>query len=127
MDKYRELIDELREYCKGRYPYDGTSLIKRAADTIEELLTLSKTEKVGWIPCSDHLPTEEGEYFVQLENNHMRTAYFAFNLNMVDNFDFFMKETAGFYGYNSGYGYYSMDDVVAWRPLPEPWKGEGNE
>ena len=80
-------------------------------------LDLSEREAVqGWIPCSERLP-ECGfglHYLVTLKDGHdfMDDVYEAF----------FDK-----YGWHVGDNELAYDDVIAWMPLPEPYKGGDSE
>ena len=52
-----------------------------------------------WIPCSERLPEKDGEYLTTTEDG----------LCDVESY---------------GDGEWFYDDVVAWAPLPKPWKGD---
>jgi hypothetical protein len=77
-----------------------------------------------WIPCSERLPDEDywtGANF-QYSADVLMTVY-----NAED------EETIIDYGHTVGGSWYSDTtdcfvpsewEVVAWMPLPEPWKGE---
>ena len=59
-----------------------------------------------WIPVSERLPEIHNymqEYIVTIKGNFIRTAFFT--------------ET-------NGKSWWSIDDVIAWMPLPEPYKAE---
>ena len=94
-------------------------VISHAADTIEELsakLAAQNMERStayyngGWISCKKLLPDKpifgEDSYLVQ--NSVIRTPYTAYwnGEKWTDDYD---AEILG---------------IVAWRPLPEPYKGE---
>ena len=82
-----------------------------------------------WIPCSERLP-EDGQRCIvttkgRLSYSYCEIASYSNNLYKVDEFDFYdKKNTSGFYNYDSEYGYYENTDVIAWMPLPEPWRGD---
>ena len=93
-----------------------------------------KPEPKRWIPCSERLPEEDGEYLVTVKptfknmRNYIKHCDFARNLYLVDEYDFVDKKgIAGFYKYDSEYGYYEMTEVIAWCELPEPYKMCGGE
>jgi len=77
-----------------------------------------------WIPVSERLP-EEGTYLVATERivgaPRIDMKSFAKDLNKVDEFDF-PKHKCGWYDYDSEYGYWEDTKVIAWMPLPEPYK-----
>ena len=91
-------------------------------------------QKQGWIPVSERLPEEDGEYLVTVKptfknmRNYIKHCDFALNLYLVDEYDFVNKKgVAGFYKYDSEYGYYEVTEVIAWCELPEPYKMCGGE
>ena len=69
-----------------------------------------------WIPCSEKLPSQDGEYLV--------TVYCTKDITWVDKFEYFITDDGWVDPSNAidwnGY-------VTAWMPLPQPWKGENNE
>lgn len=82
----------------------------------------------GWIPCSERLPEIRDRYLCQIERtsySYMDLLYFSKNLEEVDEYDFMGKKCAGFYSYDSEYGHCEYDGVIAWQPLPEPYKPKG--
>ena len=82
-----------------------------------------------WIPCSERLPEKNGDYLCCSSGMAIITCGFANELYKVDEWDFCdykgKSKKRGFYDYDSEYGYYEVDNVVAWMPLPEPYKEEG--
>lgn len=79
---------------------------------LEPLMRLERKEVSEWIPCSERLPhAEYGEsdnVLVTCESKYIRLLYF----------------NGGNWCYPTGEYYeHRIDKVVAWMPLPEPWKG----
>ena len=68
-----------------------------------------------WIPCSERLPEDKQVVFVQDTNETMWIwKYFDENL-----------EYSGPYQWEDENGDWQLiDEVVAWMPLPEPYKEE---
>ena len=64
---------------------------------------MEEIAKTRWIPVSERLPKEKGWYNVTYNKKGEMKSGVAM---------FFEKFES---------------DVVAWRPLPEPWKGEEND
>ena len=62
-----------------------------------------------WIPCSERLPNDDGNYIVTLSY----TEGFKFSFVDIDNFSVYEHQW-------DVYG----SDVIAWMPLPQSWKGE---
>ena len=77
-----------------------------------------------WIPVSKP-PEINGRYLVSmryLTHDTVETASYSTDLHKVDKWDF-PKHEAGWYNYDSEYGYYKIENViVAYMPLPEPYK-----
>ena len=64
----------------------------------------------GWIPCSERLPEESGEYLV--------TSKIYFIPDHVDEIDNYVGVKISHY--STRYGWLD-DEVMAWQPLPEPY------
>ena len=72
--------------------------------------------KQAWIPCSERLPHaeygESDDVLVTCESKLIRLLYFD----------------GGNWCYPTGERYeHRIDKVIAWMPLPKPWKGAGDE
>jgi len=91
-----EAIEKLKSY-------DPMSMMPALQMAIKAL------EEPQWIPCSDHTPYTPMRVQVQLENGWIITAYRQEGewLSVPDCGDALRDEC-----------------VVAWRPLPEAWRGE---
>lgn len=80
-----------------------------------------------WIPVEEGLPKKNGDYLVTVPSicggGSVYKYSFATDLHKVDKYDF-PKHKSGFYRIDSEWGYYEVDDVIAWMPLPEPYKAE---
>lgn len=62
-----------------------------------------------WIPCSERLPEEDTYVLATTEWGEITMAE-----KLSDNAWFIYEGNANA----------KSDDIVAWMPLPEPWKGE---
>ena len=86
-------------------------------------------QEPSWIPVSEKLP-EDGIYLVTVERTtgkpRVEVMSFAKDLNKVDDYDF-PEHKCGWYEYDSEYGYWEDTDVIAWMPLPQPYKGESED
>ena len=76
-----------------------------------EILELTADRPQGWIPCSERLPSEDEQdpelgVIVTLGNGYSGLQY-----------DW----------YHDGHWYDWDGFVVAWMPLPKPWKGADDE
>lgn len=74
----------------------------------------------GWIPCSERLPNENGDYLVTLENGVVKILGYSTTQRTT--------YPKGFYHIKDGFSWRQMQNpVVAWMPLPEPWKGADDD
>ena len=74
---------------------------------------LSRVPSVGWIPCKERLPKKDGLYLVteivkrsRVAEEGPRTVFASFN------------------GKYAGAEWGTFFEVIAWMPLPAPYKGE---
>jgi hypothetical protein len=81
---------------------------------IEAIPTADRPQE--WIPCSERLPSEQGQYLVTfpLCNGEPWVYILSFNKGK-------------FYETDDEWGDVEYDDVTAWMPLPKPWKGADDE
>lgn len=127
------LIETINRHC---YPvqHDMTSIepgMTRIGilQAIQEQLTV---EPERWIPVTEKLPEEDGEYLVaNLTIKGKPCVYgidmFANDLYQVDKYDFSDKKgKRGWVYFHYEYGYLEDKTIVAWMPLPEPYK-EGHD
>lgn len=103
----------------NRWGKDGEEVEKMAIKALEP----------KWIPVLERLPEKRGDYLVTQKATftdyvYISVAGYALNLYDVDEYDFADKKRSGWYNYDPEYGYYEIDDVIAWMPLPEPYKAE---
>lgn len=81
--------------------------MKYVLDIIDEQPTI---DPVKWIPVSERLPEKNGEYLVT-EIDPITCERLT---DIAYHGDFICTNN----------GFHKANDVVAWMPLPEPWKGE---
>ena len=72
----------------------------------------NKVKQPQWIPCSDKLPSEEGEYIVSCINDN--------GYEFVSDDYFYPSESNVEGGFFDAFG----ADVVAWQPLPQTYEEE---
>lgn len=72
----------------------------------------------GWIPCSERLPLVGGEFLVTLvDNDGTWVSTAKWNMTFGGRWqDIFPDD-----------GYRDISNVIAWKTLPKPYKGGGDE
>jgi len=120
-----ELVNELRVWedrmndVKNNICPTG-EVFKKAADAIEELykklhsLQMERSSMYyngGLIPCSERLPEENTRVLTMIKVNkcqaNVRSGYYSYKMFHNDNGDCWK---------------YDDKEVIAWMPLPEPYK-----
>lgn len=116
----KKLLEKLRIYISdyAKPPYgrevEGTvELLKEAADAIEALSDKPEVDYDGeWIPCSERLPKKDGFYLATIDGE----------IAGVD------KSFTGLAEFENGKWIDDEGDykpIIAWQPLPEPYKETG--
>lgn len=77
-----------------------------------------------WISVKDRLPETNMRCLCASEYYNKKyfynTCHFSTNLYEVDDMDFCNENgIAGFYNYDSEWGYYKISNVKYWMPIPE--------
>lgn len=99
--------------------YDDTYDIVIHCETEEEQKkAIERLKAINWIPVSERLPEEDGRYLVTFKNG-IKVCMVGYGS---------CKRTV--LGYPIGHGWYSLeeaqyyveDSIIAWMPLPEPYK-----
>lgn len=105
----------------------GPDEVRFSMNDIRENLDNIPTE-YDWIPCNERQPEEDGEYLVTLRwsnyPNSVETLHFTNDLSSVDKVGYAGEKRPGWYEYDSDYGCYEIDNVIAWMSRPEPYKGD---
>ena len=72
-----------------------------------------------WIPVSERLPEEDGDYYVTLENGVVEILGYSTTQRTT--------YPKGFYYISNGFSWrQTINPVIAWMPLPEPYLPEMN-
>ena len=82
----------------------------------ERQLEADKADMPTWIPCSERLPSKPKNY----PHCEIRRTYYLVSLESG------CVETLG-YEFDRDEWQYTASRVLAWMPLPEPWKGADDE
>lgn len=109
--------DALKRYIPTRMDMQDLYLPVHFRTLIDEQPTVDAVPK--WIPCSERLPESYGKYIVTRGN-----SVYGIYVNMLR---YFEEDNPCWYFYDSEYGDCPVDDVIAWMPLPEPYKTDGKE
>lgn len=94
------VINTIHQNCVFENEYNLTA--SRIKNLVQQMSPVTPKKKTGWIPVSERLPEESKRYVVTTKYNDVMT-------------DFYTGE--GFLG----------DDIIAWMPLPEPYKAESED
>ena len=93
----------------------------QALDALFDILNSSEQQ---WIPCSERLPEKNGRY---LATRGLKACNSIWNRVYIINYSDLMGLKAEKIWWDGNVGksdFQRIDDVVAWMPLPEPYKGE---
>lgn len=94
------------------------------AEMIRDLPSAQPEQR--WIPVGEGKPKDGTVCLITYSNGFVKIATFAEDLYEFDEYDFQNKRgVAGWYYLDDEWGmYFEVDNVVAWMPLPEPYKEE---
>lgn len=70
--------------------------------------------KNGWIACRERLPEVEDEVLLSLEDGSIMIGYRTITIVTEDE--------ESFYIYHNPSKFVEQEEVVAWQPLPKPYK-----
>ena len=102
---FEKILERLEREIAGKpTPDEYNNGINRAYSIVKEV---AEEYKGGWIPCSEQLPEEEADVLLSLRS---LDVYTGFRANAEGCF------------YIDGDGYVEYENVIAWMPLPEPYK-----
>lgn len=124
MDKLT-VIDHDRDWIIGCIEHDGFIHTHRFDKANQIILDALSAEAVqGWISCSERLPSEDGRYLVtypllRWQNNWINLMHYG-KPSMPN------CEVKGkcFYVSDDEWGDVVYDNIIAWMPLPEPYREE---
>lgn len=130
MEYTREtLIKRLGEYV-GILPSELHDIACEAVELLERF-ECSKGNcgdlNSEWISCSERLPNEDGQYLVFYEGIGIIGKWIEimwYGEPSMPNVDVSGKH---FYRSDSEWGDIIYDEVIAWMPLPKPYKGGEDE
>jgi hypothetical protein len=76
-------------------------------------------EQAKWIPVSERLPEENGQYLITVKYKHVNDSYEDVYAEHGEWSDGRWDMCFGHCG--------EVEDIIAWMPLPQPYKAESEE
>lgn len=123
-DRLKQYEDEYSKYGKydGLYVADVLEMLEQLKDDLEQ-----DEKENGWIPVSKGLPEDEKECLVTLEKVYgaPETLFGIANYLKFGDAGYWNEKKYGYLEwdkYSDGHGGTKMYKVIAWMPLPEPYK-----
>lgn len=128
MSHIKDRLKQYKDKYSDCYKYAGL-YVKNVLDMLEQLQDdLEQDEKEnGWIPVSERLPEDERMCLVTLKKVHGTSEILLGTSNCLRFGDagYWNEKEYGYLEwdkYSDGHGGTRMYKIVAWRPLPEPYK-----
>ena len=103
-----EHAKSIKAYLTAGNPMWDIEMVETTMD-----MAISALEAQRWISCEKQFPKYEEEVLVYCESDYMDIAY--------------LDDDWGQDVWRNGYTDYSLSSVIAWMPLPEPYKEGGTE
>ena len=93
---------------------------------MEKLPTIEERKTMQWIPCSEGMPNEYGEYMFTWVTSYTPNKRFigVAEYEVTDEWDAINGRWNGRWLFDDYMQSYPNVKVLAWMPLPKPWKGE---
>ena len=107
IERLERMLDETQVVCNSHTATEPIrSALKKDAETYRMAIkTLSQPPADQWIPCSERLPEERQKVLVTLETF---TGVRFVRMDWIKDGNWWL---------------WNSDNVTAWMPLPEPYKG----
>ena len=112
INKLISRLEEAKDRAKRHYNYGDLTAYRYAIEIVNQLAeeyadVKNSLTTDGWIPCSERVPEEPGDYLVQIDGTRMMIGHW----------------NDGVFRFNSWF--IASDRIIAWRPLPTPYRPEG--
>jgi hypothetical protein len=110
----------------GAGDFVDVEALKVAADVLHKVIEGSLVPPgCDWIPVSERLPDKDGTYICFNRGAYgkwTQSVRFTKDARKFDEYTFKNKWKNQWLMYDSEYGYYAVDSITHWMPLPEPPK-----
>jgi hypothetical protein len=116
----RQAAIDAIDVLKRNYPSSCFEDLCKAVDIAIKVLSAQPEQR--WIPCSERLPEENGRYLV---TRGLKACDSLWNRVYILNYSDLMglkKEKIWWSGNVGKSDFERHDNVLAWMPLPEPYK-----
>ena len=122
LDKAKKIIKS-ECYIADLLNLDRTRMVNTALDTVIEA-----AEETRWIPCSERLPEEYGEYLITWTTSQSKKSYIAIcECEITNEYDYEYDRFNVEWVLDDYIEAYRDVEVIAWLPLPQPYKAEGSD
>ena len=123
----KRVLDDMDVVGNEREKYEwGLGLIESYIADMKDLP--SAQPEPHWIPCSERLPEEDGDYWVTADPRYVPPQYKSTDIILWSNGKWMMADYFVLDGEGRKMPEYKAVEfyipIIAWMPLPEPWRGE---
>lgn len=104
--------DAIKAIRKCKFESDMPSDWYRGMECAQDIVDDVPSAEAEWIPCSERLPEQSNDYICTIPLDEKETFVKVMTFHK-----------GGFYDDDDEWGETFYDDVIAWMPLPKPYKG----
>lgn len=115
-DGIKNIVDRIQALPSAEADTKCIAQIKVDIDEIVERIKEEYDIMNRWIPCTERLPGEDGDYLIQM-NLHIANMGV---LHWADGWNCYR-----FFGKLDRENEIDSEDIIAWMPLPKPYREDG--